>query len=119
MATLTREAILQADDLVRELVAVPEWGGEVFVRTLTGKERDQLEASVVEMKGKKAEANLVNLRAKMCALCMVDDEGKRIFGEADMEALGGKSAAALDRVFTVAQKLNGMSTEDVEELTKN
>lgn len=119
MATLTKDAILSASDLQREKVSVPEWGGEVWVRTLTGKERDQLEASVVEMKGKVAQANLVNLRAKMCALCMVDDEGTRLFGEADIDALGGKSASALDRVFSVAQKLNGMSADDVEALTKN
>lgn len=119
MAILTRDAILQAQDLPRELVSVPEWGGDVYVRTLTGKERDALEASVVEMKGKRAETNLKNLRAKLCALAMVDEAGEKIFSEADVEALGGKSALALDRVFSVAQRLNGLGADDVEALTKN
>ena len=39
---LTREQILGLSDLPREEVRIPEWGGVVFVRALTGSERDQL-----------------------------------------------------------------------------
>ena len=31
MAILTRDQILQAQDIQREVVSVPEWGGEVLV----------------------------------------------------------------------------------------
>ena len=48
---LTRDAILQATDLTFEDVAVPEWGGVVRVRGLTGTERDAFEASVVGRQG--------------------------------------------------------------------
>ena len=37
---LTREQILQSDDLPRETVPVPEWGGSVRIRTLSGADRD-------------------------------------------------------------------------------
>ena len=50
------------------------------------------------------------------------DEGQQRpnwLSDADMEALGEKSAAALQRVFDVARRLSGMSESDVEELTKN
>jgi hypothetical protein len=50
---------------------------------------------------------------------MVDENGERLFQEEDTFPLGGKSAAALDRIFTVAQRLNGLRDEDVEELAKN
>jgi hypothetical protein len=116
---LTRDTILQANDLPRELVSVPEWGGEVYVRTLTGTERDSYEAQSVEKRGKSYEANLRNLRAKLCALAMCDEQGKRLFGEGDVEALGAKSSAALDRVFSVARRLSGLGAEDFEELAKN
>ena len=33
--------------------------------------------------------------------------------------MGKKGAKALDRVFSVAQKINGISDGDVEELAKN
>jgi hypothetical protein len=116
---LTRDAILQAQDLPRELVDVPEWGGSVYVRALTGAERDAFETSIVEQRGKSTKMNLKNIRAKLVALTVVDEEGNRIFSDSDASALGKKSAAALDKVFEVAQRLSGLRPEDVEELSKN
>ena len=89
------------------------------MRGLTGKERDALEASMIEGKGKKAEVNLVNLRAKLVARSIVDEDGKRVFEDEDIPALAQKSASALTRVYEVAQRLSGITQEDVDELTKN
>lgn len=119
MALLTRDAILQAQDLPKELVSVPEWGGEIYVRALTGAERDAFEQTIVERKGKSTKMNFKNMRAKLVALTTVDEEGKRIFSDSDAELLGKKSAAALTRVFEVAQRLSGITPVDVEELTGN
>jgi len=116
---LTREQILSADDLKREEVYVPNWGGSVFVRSLTGIDRDWLEEQSVKRNGDKFEANFNNVRARLVSLAAVDEFGKRLFTEADIEALGAKSAAALDLVFTVASRLNGLSAKDVDELAKN
>lgn len=116
---LTKDAILKADDIQREEVAVPEWGGVVLVRGLTGKERDLLEASMIQGKGKKTSVNLENLRAKVVARSIVDESNNRIFEDADIPALAQKSAAALNRVYAVAQRLSGITEEDVDELTKN
>lgn len=116
---LTREAILGIRDLQTEEVHVPEWGGTVLVRGLTGAERDEFEASVLERRGKSRELNLVNLRAKLVARCVVDESGARLFLEDDVAVLGTKSAAALQRVFEACQRLSGMSEADVEELTGN
>lgn len=119
MAILTREQILSADDITKEVVEVPAWGGEVIVKSLTGKERDQFEASMVTGKGKNVQANLVNARAKLVALSLVNEDGKRLFNQGDIEALGAKSADALNKVFEVARRLSGLSEEDIKELTEN
>lgn len=111
MALLGREAILGAVDLPTVDVEVPEWGGTVRVRMLTGTERDAFEAGTVIRQGKKVEANLVNIRARLVALCVVDENGQRLFTEADAEKLGQKSGAALGRVFEAAQKINGLTQE--------
>jgi hypothetical protein len=42
-----------------------------------------------------------------------------MFTAGDLEILGSKSAAALDRIFTVSRKLSGLTEEDIEELEKN
>jgi hypothetical protein len=116
---LTREQILKKRDLPREPVDVPEWGGSVLVRGMTGAERDAFEQSIVDTRGKSAKANLANIRAKLCARCIVGEDGARLLTEADAADLGEQSGAALQRVFNVAQRLCGMSASDVEELAKN
>ena len=45
--TLTKDQILEANDLQSESVTVPEWGGDVLVRTMTGADRDAFEASMI------------------------------------------------------------------------
>lgn len=119
MAYLTRDAILQADDLLVEDVEVPEWGGVVRVRGLTGAERDAFESEIVELRGKKAKLNTQNFRAKLVRRSVVDEDGQRLFSDHDAQLLGQKSASALQRVFDVAQRLSGLSETDVEELIGN
>lgn len=102
MALLTRDQILKAQDLPSEDVPVPEWGGTVRVRALTGAERDAFEQSIVEQRGRSARMNLQNLRAKLVALTVVDEEGNRIFSDSDAKLLGKKSALALNRVFVIS-----------------
>lgn len=113
MRILTKEAILAADDLPRELVNVPEWGGDVFVRTMTGTDRDAFEASLIGKEGR-----MENVRARLVSLTLCNEAGERMFGDAEIAALGKKSARALDRVFSVAQRLNGIGTEQVEAAKK-
>lgn len=115
---LSRDDILKADDLETEDVDVPEWGGVVRIRGLTGTQRDAFEASVVKMNGTNKQYNLTNLRARFVALCVVDADGKRLFTDQDVKQLGEKSATALERVWTAARKLSGMSEDDVEELAE-
>jgi hypothetical protein len=118
MALLSKHDIMTVDDLKVEEVSVPEWGGSVLVRTLTARERDEFESSTVDKKSGKP--NLENFRAKLVGLCLVDENGKRLFeSRADIAMLGNKSVAALQRVFNKAQELNGFSEEDVEELTED
>ena len=119
MALLNKEQILLAKDLPSRDVNVPEWGGTVRVRTMTGLERDSWEASVFEMKGKEVQAKRENYRATLLARCIVDENNNRIFSDKDVLELGRKSALALDRLAEVAHELNGISKKDQDELVKN
>ena len=116
---LTKDAILAASDMEYEIVDVPEWGGQVRVRSLTGTERDAFESSMLEGSGKNQKISTKDIRAKLCARTIVDMEDKRLFNDGEIAKLGAKSAAALDRVYTVASRLSKVSNEDVEELAKN
>lgn len=119
MAILGRAQILAANDIRTELVEVPEWGGEVLLRGLTGAERDAYELSLATPAGKKMVYHLKNMRARLVAMCVVDEQGRRVFEEGDVQQLGEKSGVALMRIWKKAQELSGLSDEDVEELGKN
>jgi hypothetical protein len=119
MALLSKIQILTADDLVTRDISVPEWGGEVRIKTLTGAERDQYEADSVKMNKGKREVNMANMRARLIAMCAVDENGQPLFTRADVMKLGQKSAVALERVFDAAATMSGMSDEDVNELAGN
>ena len=110
---IDRESILAADDLPREQVHVPEWGGHVFVKTMRGFERDAWEVSLQDETGKPSNKNV---RAKLAVATVVDEDGRLVFEPGDADELGNKSCAALDRIFTVSARLNGITDRDLEEL---
>lgn len=116
---LSREAIRAAQDIESQIVEVPEWGGAVRVKALSGAQRDAYESSVVTMQGDRRVFNLRDLRARFVAVSVIDDEGNLLFGDEDIEWLTAKSARALDRVFRVAQRLSGMTDADLQELEAN
>jgi hypothetical protein len=130
MAVMTREQILATPKAQRteiDLSDIPGWG-VVLVKDLTALERDRIEQScvterlVVGKNGKrklKQEMTMENLRAKFVAACVVDEEGERLFSEADVQALGALNAKAIDRIVTVIQERNGLRNEDFEELVGN
>ena len=116
---LTRDEILKAQDIDYEVVEVPEWGGEVRVRAMTAAERDAFEASILRQTKSGVQVEMVNLRARLCAMTIVDEDGKRIFSDSDVAELGKKSAAALQRVFDVAMRLSKFGNEDIQNLAEN
>ncbi len=113
--SLTREQILSADDLPKVEVQVKEWGADatVWVRSMSGEERDRWEASLIDADGGR---NMENVRARLVALTAIDAAGNRLFADEDAHALGKKSAAALDRLFAASMKLNALNRQEVAAL---
>jgi hypothetical protein len=116
---LGRDAILKADDLPVEEVKGPEWGGAVLVRGLSGKDRDEFQASTMVIRDGKAYPDAANVTAKLVARCIVGEDGLPLFSQRDVHALGEKSAAALERVGEVASRLSGMTEDAVAEMLGN
>ncbi len=116
---LTRDQILAAQDIETIEVDVPQWGGSVLVRGLTAAQRGQFTAAIMEQRGKQQTVKLQDIQVRLCALSIVDEQGKRMFADHELHLLAEKSAAALQHVFEAGQRLSGLSNEDVEELTKN
>ena len=117
MGLLTKDQILSADDLKTKDVVVPQWGGTVRLRTMTASERDRFENMVFV--GKDKNERMADIRATLLSLCIVDEKNNLVFSEKDIKALGGKSAAAVDLLFSEAQKLNAVTDQDIEDQVKN
>ena len=110
---LSREQILGADDLKIEEMEVPEWGGSICVRVMTGAERNQFVKDILELE----DSGDLAIRIKLCSIVVVNAQGKRLFTEEDIEALSEKSSQVLDRIYRKAEVLNCI--EDAGGLEKN
>lgn len=119
MGYLSAEQILDAADLPFEDVNVPEWGGTVRVRGMSGTDRDRFEAQMLskDMQSVSKDTALERYRARLAAACLVDEQGRRMFrSDAEVKRLGEKSAQALQRVVDVASRLSGLTQADQDEL---
>lgn len=112
-----RETALGAEDRKPVKVDVPEWGITLYVRAMGGDERDHLEIS--SMTDRKNGTLLSNIRAKLLVLTVCDENGELVFSRDDVEALGKKSAKALNRLYAVASVLNDFTKADINDLKKN
>lgn len=104
--------ILAVQDITRKLVSIPEWGGDVYVRMLSGTERDAMEAEHNANKGKP----LLNFRARIAARFLCNEAGERLCTDKQVAELGAKSSVALDRIVEAGMSLNGIGNEESTKL---
>lgn len=108
---LTKDQILSAADRPTLGVEVPEWNGDVLLCRMDGRQRAAYEEA--------AEGPYELLRATVVSICAVDEAGAPLFTAADLAALNGKSAVALDRVFKAAVAHNRLRKQDRDGAEKN
>lgn len=125
MEALDRTKLLQKEEL--EKVKVDLGKDEfVYVRQMTGHERDQFEQSlrkeIKDGKGKVTdyEMALNDFRAKLAVVTVCDEAGKLLLEPKDYLLLSqSMSAKRLEAIVNEAQKLNAISEEDKAALVKN
>ena len=117
---LDRSAILEAKDSKTESVEVPDWGGSVNVKGLTGNERDSWEQRLVDArKGNTGKIDIRLLKVRFVIACCINGEGVKLFNDSDAEALNQKSAKAIQIIYDVGQRLSGLSNEEAEKIAGN
>ena len=106
-----RDIALNAKDVRTELVTVPEWDDvKIEVRGFTLGERLAFYDRVAD----DGQVNRENFLPELVIASSFDpDSGQKVFEAADRDMLKTKSAAALERLTTVATRLSGMSDDDV------
>lgn len=118
---LSAADIFAVDDFESKKIYVPQWKGSVYIKTMSGTERDAFESSTVKVgKDGKQEQDMVNFRARFLSNVLTDADGVKLFKNArEVVMLGQKAVPALDLLFKEAQELNSMSKDDVEKLTES
>ena len=108
MTLLNRQSILEVADLVTEDVHVPEWGGHVRVKAMSGLDRG---AWAKTCEGEDGTFDVKRYPASLVVACCVDDQGAPLFTAADLPALMAKHGGAIARVQQVAERLNGLGPD--------
>lgn len=109
---ISKSRIVAATDTKLNTVNVPEWGGEVCLKTLTGSERDSFEESYSGEKMK-------NFRCRFLVLTLCDENGERLFADDEADVVGKKSSLVINRLFEKAWQLNAFSDAAVDALGKD
>ena len=121
---LGRKAILETqDELAIEKVELTR--GHVFVREMTGKEKNTWEQSMMKKtssqgNGAGYETTLDNYKAKLAVVTICDEKGKLFLDMRDLAKVNVMmSASNLEKVVNAAQKINAISEDDREDMLKN
>lgn len=117
---LTRENILERALPKRE-VQVPEWGGLVYVRPITLAEQGRLMDASASLDAKSTPTYFEKMKvtAKLICWTVCDDNGARVFTEADVAELINRQASAIYRLQDAILDFSGLTKESREELEKN
>lgn len=117
---LSIDAIVAKDDAIYEIVPMPEWGGDVRIRGLTARERDDYEASLYyKAPDGSQKVNFSGARERLVARGLVDAEGKRLLTDSDAGKLAAKNGKAMERLFDRIRELSGMTNTEIETMVGN
>jgi hypothetical protein len=112
--SLTKEQILGVEDRVLREIQVPEWGGSVWIRSLT------VEEQIAFGEESSASEGTEHMTTVSLSFWVVNDKGDRMFSIEEAKALMKKNGAAVQRLFQAGLEINNpVSNRAVEAERKN
>ena len=122
---LDRNSLLKKEEVQIEKVDLGN-GEYVFVRQMSGREKDTFEQSLLkEIKDKDGnvtgyDRTMIDYRAKVAVITLCDENGVALLKPDDYEMLSvNMSGRRLCKIADAAQKLNAIDEESKEKLVKN
>src|SRR6185369_5125523 len=95
---LTPADVIGKKRMVLANVPCPEWGGDIWVRNISGTQRDEFDFWVQDH-ARQAKP-MIFMRAKLVAMSWCDESGAPVtITEADVLKLSEEDAVPLDRLF--------------------
>ena len=117
---LNKEQILAVKDIEEKKIKVPEWKGEILIKSLSSAERSEY-YSFIQKRNKPGVgiSEISGIYEKLIVLGVVDANGDRMFSDDDIKKLGEKSPAVLTRIANEILAISGMGPDDVDKAEEN
>lgn len=112
---LNRSQILGCNDIKIDKIDVPEWGGEVGIKTLSLRDRDALDCAILNRRGE----DYTGIKSLWASRVICDDTGTPLFSDCDLPALSDKSEAVISRIVEYSKRTSGVAPGDVADAEKN
>jgi hypothetical protein len=113
--TIDRAALLKPLPVKKERVDLPEFGQDAFVMVhgMNAREKNAHDASMMNRKYNGLDPKKVkNQKERLVICCTRDENGEPILQPGDVDAVGNWPADVLNRVFDVASRLSGGSSDE-------
>lgn len=111
---LSKSDILKRNDYEERTIHIPEWGGNVLVRSLTARQQGVIQKLLMERQ-------FEEVKARTAAYAVIDPEtGKRMFQ--DYKELMDRGGKPMTRIFDVVSDMSGIGEDEdttVEDLKEN
>ncbi|MGYP003117714111 len=110
------DKIRQADDKIENTINVEEWGVKIGVRSMTARQRSDMQERWAEA----GEQSASTLYENIILHCVFDpDTGESVFTVDDLEwLLEEKSAQVVDKIAQECLKVSGLVADAVDEVGK-
>lgn len=116
MSTI-REKFQQPVKLPRETVYLKHLDCEITVVGFTARERSEWETQLKNAKtGKVTVAKQKRMRERLIIACAVDENGDKLFTEADIDMLGKQPALYIELLVDACARVCGLSDLDQEDM---
>jgi hypothetical protein len=110
----TKQDILNFID--REVNTVNAFGSEIKIKSMSVTQLFRFQTLLAESQASK---DYSKCQLYVCRECCVGDDGKPLFGDCDLQALGEKSFKEINKIFQGVLKMNAFSDETNDELKKS
>jgi len=110
---LSRDAILAAIDRERIEVEVPEWGGSVFIDSISALEFADVAKLISD------ERPDLEVMGALLAKCLVNADGERLFDDEGVADLLDKNAHIVIRLGNLALEHNRVTDDAMDDAAKN
>lgn len=121
MKMLTKDQIIAVQDAKVTMEDVPEWGGAVGIKIMTGAERDAYACWIGDNMNaiRNTREGKTNMKMALLSRTLCDEGGTLLFTMEDLQVLAMKSGIVLNRLNERAMFLNGLNEPAKESIRKN